>query len=69
LSFFQTSQQIIGSRKPLNTGDEPDDEERDDDIEEVRDRLIEEDPAVVTRGASPATAVLFRNMVSTMKLP
>jgi hypothetical protein len=69
LSFLQTSQQIIESLPPPASGDEPDDEVRDDDIEEVRDRLIEEDPAVVMRGASPATAVLFRNMVRTMMLP
>jgi hypothetical protein len=67
--LLQTSQKIIESRRPLDSGDEPDDVERDDDIEEVRDRLIDEEPAVVMRGASPATAVLFRNMVRTMKLP
>jgi hypothetical protein len=44
-------------------------DEADDDFEEILDRLIDEEPAVVIRGVTPATAVLFRNMVRTMNFP
>jgi hypothetical protein len=62
VSFLRTSI-IIESLPPGgNEGDEAD----DDEIDEIRARLIDEEPALVICGVTPATTVLLRYMVRTM---
>jgi hypothetical protein len=61
VSFLRTSI-IIESLPP--GGDEGD--EADDEIDEIRARLIDEEPALVICGVTPATTVLLRYMVRTM---